>query len=186
MATDPTIISMCDLSSWATSSIISGGTLHWRYVHNHPWGRTFNIIVGDRFFDRITFWNARLLVDPWHIGAGHLVALRLPENRLRAGEFMEAFLSFLTSRKWMLSFGSPNQPHLTIRSNTVIESDLNSVSEAIRARLRCPVNQAPIRDIIDACPIPEQLSVDRPISEDRGQFVAATIALLAGCGKTSD
>jgi hypothetical protein len=180
MAADHTIISMCDLASWAPSGIVPltrRDTLNLRIIRNHPWAETFNLVVGDGFEDRICFWNARLLVDPWR-GASHFTALRLPECRVTDADFVDALIALFKSRKWSLP---PGQDHhrIRIRSSTLSEPDLESVADKIRAEVGCEVLFSRIDQAVDVCPNRVQLQDDLPIRDERGQYVSATIGLIA-------
>jgi hypothetical protein len=179
MAKDHTTISMYDLANSQAAGPLLGQTAHHqRYVHNHPWAASLNLVIGDQFVDRIAFWNSRLLVNPWQ-GGTHLAALRLPTARLVDRDFIRAFLSYLGNRRWMMPFGYANQGSITIRSGSVPDDALRSLADGLQAELRCVVRCEPISDLTALCPTKEQLEDNYwPVHEDEGQYVAATVSAI--------
>jgi len=154
MAQDRTIIAMCDLASWAPTGVLSltrHNAEHLKGIRGHPWSLTFNLVVGDGFKERISFWNARLVREAWR-AAGYLSALRVPQRNLSDSEFVESLATFLKSRKWSLA---PGQDHhrITIRfGGTVAESELKPLVDKLRTELLCPVTLEPLGKVSDVCP----------------------------------
>lgn len=177
MARDHTIVTMCDLASWAPTGVLSltrHNAEHLKGIRGHQWSLTFNLVVGDGFKERISFWNARLVQPAWR-AAGYLAALRVPQKSLSDSEFVESLATFLKSRKWALA---PGQDHhrITIRFGSTAESEFKPLADKLRSELLCMVVLEPLAKVSDVCPKREQMEHDLPIRDEWPQYVSATIA----------
>ena len=102
------------LSEFATRKAISMSLASIAFAPKlEPWSESFNLVVGNGFADRVTFWNARLLVPSWL--DPELCCLRVDKDQLADAEFLSV-LGELLKRRNHVSRNGGGQPQLTIRS----------------------------------------------------------------------
>jgi hypothetical protein len=97
---------------------------------SRPWSESFNIVIGDTVADRILYWNARALMSTWRDGGN--VDLCIPRARLDSTDFVAALREFLKARNFVAGEGQGGTPQVTVRSTSIDEDALASISQQIR------------------------------------------------------
>jgi hypothetical protein len=119
------------------------------------WSRSFNLVVGNSFIDRLVFWNARLLVPGWL--DNDLCCLRVELDQLRNTEFLNILVDFLKYRN-RVGAGSGGPPQLAIRSASLSPDEL---AEALRlvvaAKTWSATRAEPVRGFDEVVPTSEAL-----------------------------
>ncbi|MEW6740085.1 MAG: hypothetical protein ACOYU2_04680 [Nitrospirota bacterium] len=138
-----------DSGAITSVSALSAVNSDYRGIGNHPWSRSFNLVVGDSFVDRISFWNGRLLLEDWQ--KEHISALRIPKARFENEDFINKLGPYITRWNRISSTGSgPN--YITIRSHSVSGEILNGFAEKLQKATNDIVNIEKLKDDTDCCP----------------------------------
>jgi hypothetical protein len=96
--------------------------------HDSHWHRSFNLVLGETFNDRILFWNARLLAPAWL--DNDLGALRVTMEALKDKRFLDVVANLLRHRN---HFGTGGQANVTIRSTSASAEMLEEAAELLRS-----------------------------------------------------
>lgn len=88
-ATDGTIASMSELA---------GMLYKYPVATDHSWNGALNLVVGDGFAERLTFWNARLLVDSYKSDA--LTSFRIPASCVGNETLLQAIGKYIGRWNW--------------------------------------------------------------------------------------
>ena len=97
-------------------------------LESHEWSRSFNIVAGDSFDDRLLYWNARQRFPTWRDGA--VVDLRVPRACLVDADFLCALSSYLKKVN-TVSWQGGGHYHATIRSTSLPISDLEAAKSVL-------------------------------------------------------
>jgi hypothetical protein len=98
--------------------------------HYSEWAQKFNIVVGDSFLDRITFWNSRALFPRWR--DREYVDLIIPEKDLGDKVLLGSISEFLKVRNRVSRDGYSGNPRAIIRSSSVEIERLTFLAEQLR------------------------------------------------------
>ncbi|MES0073235.1 hypothetical protein [Mesorhizobium sp. M0058] len=143
------IVSVSRLASLATPRLD---------IPNSRWADAFNIVVGDSFVDRVTFWNARSLYPRWRDGRS--VDLIIPEKDLDDYKLLSSIGEFILNRNNVNSNQSSSTPEAIIRSSSVSKDRLQALTEKLKAGSEWVRYQvSPFEAIEDH--IPSKKSLDR-------------------------
>ena len=96
--------------------------------HDSRWHRSFNLVLGETFADRVLFWNARLLTPGWL--NNDVCALRVTLEALKDQRFLEAVGNLLRHRN---HFGANGQANVTIRSTSASAEMLEEAANLLRS-----------------------------------------------------
>lgn len=102
-------------------------------IYNGKWSKSFHLVVGGTFKDRILFWNGRLLIPNW-VGSD-IGAFRVDEDQLADDEFFAALVTLINQRNFVNS-GSGGPYRITVRSSSMTEDSLSAIRERLRSE-RC-------------------------------------------------
>ena len=94
------------------------------------WSLSFNLIVGDSFLDRITYWNARSLFPRWR--DEQYVDLILPEQDLVDTNLINSISEFLKQRNHVSRDQNSANTIVTIRSSSVNLEKLELLSKQLK------------------------------------------------------
>jgi len=109
------------------------------------------VVVGDTFVDRLTFWNIRLSVRVSEDRG--LSALRIPAARVQEDDFIDTLCAFLKKMLWQLPGGWSGRPRINVRSHSIPVGELDKLVSCLRAQLLCPVSPPqPISGVETCCP----------------------------------
>ena len=97
-------------------------------IEGGSWGRSFNLVVGSSFADRVMFWNARLLLPSWLDTDTY--CLRVDEEQLADADFV-AVLGELLKRRNHVTAGNGGQTNLTVRSCSLPTNHLEAARTVI-------------------------------------------------------
>jgi hypothetical protein len=132
-------------------------------IAQSPWVEGFNIIVGDSFADRLTFWNARLHFPKWRDSA--FVDLRIPARMLDDHAFISGIGEFL---KRFNRVGDGGQTRAILRSSSVSPDLLERLAIELRAIHKWSIFEVGTFAAVDDCvPTPEQLDHSHFLQKDR-------------------
>ena len=125
-------------------------------IHSHEWTRSFCLIVGDSFTDRVTCWNAGLLFDDAQQQA--YKTLRLPASCISDPNKVEQVKTFLNNQNWITGY-SGNAPRVTIRTSSIDSEQIEAFGRALRGeRSWCIYDTRRIESIDDVCPAPNNIA----------------------------
>lgn len=102
-------------------------------MRRHRWGSSFQLVVEDKFLDRVMFWNGRLLIPAWF--KSDLCCPRVSPAQLEDQAFFDASVQPL-HRNSHVNDGPGGQTSLTIRSTSVPTEGLERIASGIRVA-RC-------------------------------------------------
>jgi hypothetical protein len=94
------------------------------------WEAAFNIIVGDTFVDRVTFWNARSLFPRWR--DGQFVDLIIPSQLLDNGEVILAIGKFIRERNQVSWNQNNGGKDAVVRSSSIEPERLREVAKTLQ------------------------------------------------------
>ena len=92
------------------------------------WSKSFNLVVGDTFADRIMFWNARLLIPAWL--DTDLCCLRVGLDQMEDPEFLAVLGELLKRRNHVRGDGG-GQTQVAVRSLSANATQLANAHEAV-------------------------------------------------------
>jgi len=122
-------------------------------VRSHNWTKSFCLVIGDTFVDRLSCWNAGLLFDD----AQHqpYKTLRLPASIINDEAKIELLKQFINGNNWISGHG--NQPQVTVRSSSLDEAQLKQFAEQVGSKGSwCSYRVQRISSIEDCClPLPK-------------------------------
>lgn len=142
-----------------------------RLQMNDPrWTNRVNLIVGDSFADRVTFWNARSHLDVYLDSS--LVTLKMSKADIDDDAIFYAITTIIRNRIHVSHTG--NNSHLTIRSASHSVEELDAVLARFREADNWNLYTRQRIDSIDQC-CPEPLAIANALHhvEDRGIFQAS-------------
>ena len=117
-------------------------------LHDRQWGSALNLVVGNTFVDRLTFWNARSHIPVW---LDHdLVALNVTKQDLDQPEFFTALAEIIKTRTNVTS-GSGGQAYVTLRSSSLPVAELTALVERFKAANTWKIFSAQAIEGIDHC-----------------------------------
>lgn len=118
-------------------------------IHSHRFGRSFNLVVGDSFADRVLFWNARLFVPSWL--DSDQSCFRVDPQQLSDPWFLKVFGEVL--KRNHVNDGAGGQPHLTVRSTSLKADELEAMRVAVLStRPWCTVSAEVISSLDELSP----------------------------------
>lgn len=94
------------------------------------WTDSFNIVIGDSPADRILYWNARALMQPWRDGAD--VDLCIPPAQFDDPDFVAGLRDFLNRRNHVNGQGGSGPYQVTLRSLSLDETRLETIAAMMR------------------------------------------------------
>ncbi|MBR0827072.1 hypothetical protein JQ596_16145 [Bradyrhizobium manausense] len=110
----------------ATSlSVISAQFTPRLEFHDQRWHGSLNVVLGETFYDRIVFWNSRLLTPVWL--DGDVGVVRVTSEALRDDEFLRAIGNLLRHRN---HYGGGHS-NITIRSTSASPEALEEARQLI-------------------------------------------------------
>ena len=156
----------------ATSLSILSSLLAQRLeIRSHRWSGSFNLVIGDTFYDRVLFWNARLLVPAWL--DNDISALRVGFDQLQQPDFLEIIRDLLRHRNHV-NAGAGGQPRLTVRSCSLSEAELDVARQSISdAGVWGSVSRESVISPDEVIPNDRELQASRSISQFDGGFPQA-------------
>lgn len=114
----------------------------------HRWTEGFCVVVGDSFEDRVSCWNAGIVLGDAQ--AQRYKTLRVPFGALASTERVRKIGAFLRSCNWMGSNNGP--PRVFVRSRSLDEAALAEFVKGLQDASRSIVTFVPIASIEDCCP----------------------------------
>ena len=141
-------------------------------IQNARWSSSFNLVVGDSFDDRVTFWNGRLFIPTWL--DTDLCCARVTLTSLQDPIFL-ATLGELIKRRNHVNAGSGGQPQLTIRSASLTSVELEEAKALLlrTAPWSFVVTEA-ITSLDALVPSPKDLKNAREGSNSMGSLMRQT------------
>jgi hypothetical protein len=125
-------------------------------IRAERWSRSFSLVIGDRFADRIIFWNTRLLLPNWL--DNDLYCLRIGADQLRDPEFLAILGDLLRHRNYVTA-GSGSQPQLAIRSASLSVSELADALKLVVSTKPWSVTRVePVKGFDDI--VPSQIALE--------------------------
>jgi hypothetical protein len=121
------------------------------------WSETVNVVVGDSFTDRVTFWNARHRLPVWlHTG---IVTLRLSHSDVQDEAIFRA-ITHIIARRIHVRRGQASNSHIVIRSASLSQPDLEQVTQRFGAM--DPFNEYSFEKLesIDSC-VPTEAALSK-------------------------
>ena len=119
-----------------------------RQIRNGNWSRTVNIVVGDSFADRITFWNARHHLPVWlH---NDIVTLKLSPGDLEDVAIFQALVK-IVKKRIHVSFENASYSHFVIRSASLSQAELEGVTARFKTEDKFNAYTCERIDSVDAC-----------------------------------
>jgi hypothetical protein len=139
-----------------------------RIQMNDPrWTNRINLIVGDSFIDRITFWNARSYLDAYLDPT--FVTLKLAQGDIDDDYIFASVIAFIRNRMHVTY--SSNMSRVTIRSASHSVQQVEQFVERFRrADQFNSYSSEPIDSIDQCCPAASVLETAMDHVEERGVF----------------
>jgi hypothetical protein len=117
-------------------------------MHDPRWTNRVNLIVGDSFADRLTFWNARSHLAVWLDNS--LVTLKMSKSDIEDPDLFTAITSIIRNRIHV-SAGSSNNSHITVRSATHTQEELDQIVAQFRQADQWNIYSSDRIESVDAC-----------------------------------
>ncbi|MEM5314292.1 hypothetical protein [Paraburkholderia sp. JHI869] len=119
-----------------------------RFRTDHAWGRSFCLIIGDSFDDRVSCWNAALLFDGAQTQV--LKTLRVPANAAANEVKLSKIGQYLQRKNWINQQGGSGR--VTLRSHSLSADQLNAIAEQLRRGAHVRTDVSPIATLDECCP----------------------------------
>jgi hypothetical protein len=110
-------------------SLLSSKSPYTPTPDHHSIGDSLNLVIGEDFKDRITFWNNRLLLPDWQDNL--LSALRVSQRKFDDTSFTKAFADFLNLWNHMAPSNMSGQGFITMRSSSISIDQLEGIKQKL-------------------------------------------------------
>lgn len=114
----------------------------------HAWNRSFCVVVGDSFLDRLSAWNAGLLYS--NVSSQPYSTLRVPMAVALDARRLRQIVTFVARSNYIGQNNSPSR--VTVRTSTLNDAQLAAVVEEVGARGNVGVAGERVRSADDCCP----------------------------------
>jgi len=146
-----TLVGLALLSAWQCPRL---------EIRHPPWTGNVNLMVGDSFADRITFWNARSLQPVWLDGS--IVTLKISPADVDQPDIFAAILEIIKNRIHVRPGSSNNS--ITVRSASLALDQLGEIQNKFRASDQWNIYTFAKLDSIDAC-APDGLALSQAMRD---------------------